>query len=109
MQPAGDWRLIGAVLFGLLMFGTVYNNLVQKLGRRKEGYTSLLVVGGVLITLAGVALVSWQCAVLTLSAFAASGLPMVLGDIQRHIQARERAITEMQRQALEDIQKDVQT
>jgi hypothetical protein len=108
MQPAGDWRLIGAVLFGLLMFGLVYNELVQRIGRRKEGYTSLLVVGGVLITLGGVALVSWQCAVLTLSAFAASGLPMTLGSIYRHIRSREQAIEYLRREAIEAMERDEQ-
>lgn len=100
-QMVIDWRLLGSVLFGLLMYGVVYNELVQRLGKRKEGYTSLLVVAGVLVTLAGVSLISWQSALLTLCAFAASGLPMVIGDIRRYVEAREKALETMRQEAAE--------
>ena len=90
--PALDWRLIGAVLFGLTCFGLAFTTFVQRLGDRKDGYTSLLVVAGVLVTLAGVALIYWPAAVLSGAAFVASGLPMIVGDIWQHIKAREAAI-----------------
>lgn len=100
--PVVDWRLIGAVAFGLFGFGVGYNALIHALGERKEGYTSLLVVAGVLITLGGVALIHWQAAALALLAFAASGLPMVVGDIGRHIWRREQAIERTQARAEEE-------
>jgi hypothetical protein len=90
-----NWQMIVTVLFALLMFGLAYNGLVSWLGERKDGYTALLVVGGVLVTLAGVALIDWQAAVITLAAFAASGIPMILGDIARTISKRERALRMM--------------
>ncbi len=95
-----DWRLLVAVLFGLVMFGFVFNTLVDWLAARKEGYTSLLVVLGVMVTLAGVALISWQAAVYCFLGFVASGSPMVVGDIARAVKARDRA--------LERIKKEVQ-
>ena len=80
-----NWQTIGSLLFGLLMFGLAYNALVHALGDRKEGYTGLLVVAGVLVTLGAVAMISWQAALLSLGAFAASGTPMLVGDVVRHI------------------------
>lgn len=89
-----DWAQLGIVLFALGMFGLAYNALIHWLGNRKAGYVSLLVVGGVLVTLLGIAMVSWQAAVIGLAAFSASGLPMVIGDIYRAISAREQAVKE---------------
>ena len=88
---AVDWRVLSAVLFGLLMFGVAFNYWVGLLGEKKEGYTALLVVIGVGMTLIGVAIVSWQSALLVLLAFAASGTPMIAGDIYRAVKAREEA------------------
>ena len=90
--PALDWRLIGAVGFGLFFYGCAYDGLVNHLGDKKDGYTSLLVVGGVLVTLAAVALVYWPAAVICAIAFMASGLPMIVGDIYRAIRRREAAL-----------------
>lgn len=94
-----DWALFGAVIFGLSMFGLAYNALIHALGRRKDGYVSLLVVGGVLVTLGGLAFINWRAALIALGCFSASGLPMVLGDIYRAISARERAVQEMRDEA----------
>ena len=91
-----DWRLIVTVLFGLFMFGLSFNALINYLGERKDGYVAMLVVGGVLITLGGIALIDWRAAVLALIGFAASGTPMVLGDIARTVERRERNIRMMQ-------------
>ena len=87
-----DGVTIAALVFGLIMFGAAYNSFVNWLGERGEGYTALLVAGGVLVTLAVVALVDWRAAALTLVAFAASGAPMIIGDIARNVVRRERAI-----------------
>ena len=86
-----DWRVLIAVLFALLMFGAAFNTWVGHLGDKKEGYTALLVAIGVGMTLIGVAIVSWQSALLVLLAFAASGTPMIAGDIYRAVRAREEA------------------
>jgi hypothetical protein len=87
-----DWKLIVTVLLGLVAFGFSYNGLVDYLGERKDGYTAFMVVAGVLITLGGVAMIDWQAAAIALACFAASGTPMVLGDIARTVQRRERSI-----------------
>lgn len=89
---AVDWRLIGAIWGGLFFFGLSFNALVHALGSRHDGYTSLLVAGGVLITLLGLALVSWQCALLALAMFAASGTPMIVGEVYRAIRKREEVL-----------------
>ena len=67
-----DGRLFGAILLALAFFGGFFNWMINTLGERKDGYVSLLVAGGVLITLGGIAVVSWQCALLALAMFAAS-------------------------------------
>ena len=87
-----DWRLIGVTLAGLFFFGLAYNTLVTRLGDRKAGYTSFLVVGGVAVNLGALALFSWQSALLMAACFIASGTPMIIGEIQRHIQEREAAL-----------------
>jgi hypothetical protein len=97
----GDLGLISAVYAALFIFGFAYNVLVAWLERRgyHEGYTAILVVGGTLITLSGVAIVDWRAAALALGAFACSGFWMVVGSWWRHVQAR-RAGQEAQREDL---------
>ena len=85
-----DWESVWEVFGGLFVFGFVYNLAVEFLERKgyDEGYTAILVVTGTLVTLAGVAIVHWGAALLTLGAFAASGFWMVLGSWWRHVRAR---------------------
>lgn len=83
-----DWRLIGTVLFALVMFGAAYNALMARLGDDKEGYTALFVALGVGVTITGVAIVSWHAALLALASFAASGSPMIIGSVYRYIRKR---------------------
>jgi len=92
IEIALDLRLFCAVAWGLLAFGVVFNDFVTRAGEHKDGYTWLLVVVGVLVTLLGVALISWQAAVLTLIAFVASGIPMIVGDVARYVGARRDAM-----------------
>ena len=87
-----DWRLIGSVLFGLFMFGCAYNYFVGALNGKKDGYLAMLVAAGVAMTLLGVAIVSWQAAVLVLACFAASGIPMIIGEVSRSVNMREKAL-----------------
>ena len=91
-----DWRVIGPVLFGLTMFGIAFNLVVGWMKEHKEGYTALLVALGVLVTLAGAALINWQGALITLLCFMASGVPMIGGDIYRHVSTRAKAIKSIQ-------------
>jgi len=79
---------IGAALF-LAGFG--YNVLVSWTVRNgyDEGYTALLVVGGVLFTLMGVAVIDWRAALLAFGAFACSGFWMIVGSWWRHVHARK--------------------
>ncbi len=87
-----DFSLILAVYMLLVLFGVLYNFLIAHFERKGylEGYVSLAVAGGAAFTLAMTALVDWRAALLATGAFVASGLPMILGSIWRHIQAREQ-------------------
>jgi hypothetical protein len=87
-----DWRLIGSVLFGLFFAGVAYNFFVDKLDERKVGYLAPLVVGGVILTLIGMAFVSWQSALLALACFVVTGTPMYIGEAVRNIRKREKAL-----------------
>ena len=97
MSEIGTSSSVIRVLIGLLIFGVLYNWAVEWLECRgyDEGYTSFLVVVGVLVTLVGVALLDWQAALLTVVAFVCSGVPMILGSWWRHVQARRRAQDEL--------------
>lgn len=101
-----DWKLIGAVLFGLFMFGWSFNALVNYLEDRTVGYLAMLVSAGVGITLIGAAVINWQAAVLVLICFVASGIPMIVGEISRSINKRERALR-IQRLIAESEMKDI--
>jgi len=89
------WGMFGVVC-GLLLFGSAYNAFVSWLEDRgyHEGYVAFLVVGGNLVTLAGMEvaarLVDWSVFVVGFICFAASGLPMVLGSAWRHAHKREQ-------------------
>jgi len=82
-----------AVFFALWVFGIFYNFLVAWAESRGylEGFTWLAAAIGVLVTLAGIAIISWQCALLALAAFCFSGFPMAAGAIWRYIKLREKA------------------
>ncbi len=80
-----------AVLAALAVFGIGYNALIERLEREvpDHGYTSFLVVGGVIATLAGAAfLIGLVDALLAGLCFVASGLPMIIGSVYRSIQRR---------------------
>ena len=80
---------ITAVL--LLTFGAAFNAAVQWLNRKgaTEGYTWLLVVIGVAVTLlAAGPVIGWANVVRLFILFAASGLFMAGGDIYRYLRAR---------------------
>ena len=102
-------------LGGLAVFGRAYDRFVTGLEEsgHDEGYTALLVVAGVLVTLLGAALLrvvvlrmygmtwdqSMALAVLLFAcdfaAFAASGVSMVWGSWQRYSRKRQNGQNEM--------------
>lgn len=87
-----DFGLIMAILLGLVLFGVVYNLLVDFLESNKysEGFMSILVAFGVFGTLVGIAFISWPLALMAFAGFAASGLPMIVGSITRYVRQRSK-------------------
>jgi hypothetical protein len=83
--------IITLVVLHILSWG--YNALIGWLERQgyHDGFVSLFVVGGVAYT---VAITTWiigvDIALILLAAFSASGFPMVVGSIARHIQQRKQ-------------------
>ena len=88
------WRLV-AVLVALAAFGFFYNLWVASLEERghDRGYMGFIVAGGCLIVIAGWFVITGDLAgaLVLLAAFAAAGVPMMYGSIQRHVDAQERA------------------
>ena len=82
------------VLGGLYLFGRFYNQKLEQLGDKTEGFTWLEVVIGVFVTLCGLGLLDlllpFNAFFLGLLAFAASGTPMALGSWKRYTDLRER-------------------
>jgi len=80
------------IFSGLFVFGVVYNALVGWLERRRyeRGYVSFLVVVGTAATLAGAEkFVGRKAALQVAGCFVASGLPMIVGSVWRHVRERE--------------------
>lgn len=85
-----DFGVIMAILFGLVLFGILYNLLIDFLASKRytEGFMSILVAFGVFCTLAGIVFISWPVALISLLGFAASGVPMIVGSITRYVRKR---------------------
>lgn len=93
-----DLGTMGAVAGAGLLFGIAYNALVAWLNRtgRGEGYTSFLVVGGVLVTIAlSSLLIGLAHTLIIILIFICTGLPMIIGDVYRYTEARRRASAEL--------------
>lgn len=98
MDVSAETLVIGGAL---IIFGLAYDRAVTELEKRPgghEGFTSLLVVAGVAVTV----LMLWPLlgskAVATLAfGFAASGAPMIVGSVARYMRARAAAMEEQQR------------
>ena len=89
---------------GLLLFGIGYNFLVDWLEKHgfEEGYTAILVVGGVLVTLlASIPMIGVQMFLTMLICFSASGVPMVWGSWQRYCKRRKQERELARQEALE--------
>ena len=97
-DPALNRYLSGAmillILATLFAFGWWFNRYVTALGDDQEGFTWLLVVIGVTVTLVGLGLldlfIDWNAAMIGFTAFAASGFEMIRGAVLRYIQQRRR-------------------
>lgn len=77
----------------LFIFGLGYDKFVAWLHRRgyERGYTALLVIGGVAVTLAGQAVVlGIEAAIWTFLLFCCSGFWMTIGSISRYQKEREQ-------------------
>jgi len=89
-----------SVLFGLFAFGVLFNQAINWARRSgwMEPYTAFWVAAGVLVTIAGIALVDtlidWNAGITSLICFAASGTPMILGDAARYVAATRHEIEE---------------
>ena len=92
--------LFGALLMILGLLGIIYNMVVDRLGTLHYGYTSLLVVGGVGMTLGGLAVICWQAAVMGAVCFVASGAPMIVGEAIRTKRQEMESLARMRSEAL---------
>ena len=101
------WPVFGLVMLSLVLFGIGYNALTMWLERNKleRGFVSLLVVGGVGVTvLAMTPLIGIEHVLILLAGLAAAGLPMMIGSIWRYMDARaadEKAAQELAKEALD--------
>lgn len=99
-----NWTQIGKELavacLGLLLFGVLYNLVVEYFQRRTQRYTAELVVIGVMV-IVGVSgfIIGWDRVLVVLILFVAGGAPMVLGSWIRTAKDEEAARKVAQREA----------
>lgn len=100
---------LAAVYLALLIFGIVFNQITEWAEKRgyAQGYLSLFVSFGVGMTVLATAIISPLFALITLGAFVASGTPMILGSIWRHVRNREREIEALRKEAHGDTSKEM--
>lgn len=85
---------IGVVGLIALLLGILYALLIDKVGDAIGGYRAIAVVGGVVMTLAlCLFLLPITHVLLVMFVFVCTGLPMIVGEIVRHI-LEERAKSE---------------
>ncbi|CAG0933559.1 hypothetical protein TFLX_03101 [Thermoflexales bacterium] len=100
MNEPGFVVRLAIVLALEVVCGVLYNRWVAQHQASNEGiYTAFYMVGGVMLTLLiGILLVGFTAVMLMLVLFAASGMPMVLGSMQRHTEriktTNEKSIAE---------------
>jgi len=76
----------------MLIFGILYNILVERFQKRSARYTAELVAGGVIVTVATSGLFIGTTNMITvLVLFVGSGLPMMIGSWIRSIRDDEEA------------------
>ena len=86
------WTLFGTVLAVELVFGILYAALVRWLSKKEfEGQTAYLVALGVLVTVAiSIPALGLPAALMLLTCFIASGMPMIVEYAARIHQARRK-------------------
>jgi len=96
--------VLAALYLGLLLFGIGFNALTAWAERNGyiKGYTSLFVALGVGLTVAATAVINLAFALVTAVAFIASGLPMIVGSLLRHMQEREAELERLRQEALDE-------
>jgi len=91
-----------------LTFGIIYDKLVSYLEQsgRAQGYTALLVTGGVFMSLAlaGI-IIGLEAFLVCLVVFALTGIPMLVGSIWRHTDQRLQR-DEQVRAVVEELRED---
>lgn len=101
-----DWRLLVAVLAGLVGAAIGYNAHIDSLNGNHKGGTAWLVVWGVAFTLTGAALlIGIVQALIVAACFVASGVPMILGERRRHERNLKAQAEENQRLTAELIER----
>lgn len=86
------------VLLILFVFGWLFDATVAWLHERdwSRGYTAFLVVFGVGITIVGIGtLLGVEVGLVVFFCFCASGTPMIIGDVVRHLKDRSQADAEL--------------
>jgi hypothetical protein len=88
------------IILGLFVFGMGFDRFVNYLANQPgghEGFTSLLVVVGVAITVIMLwPLIGAEAICYLAVGFAASGVPMVYGSVRRYMRQRAAEIEELQ-------------
>jgi hypothetical protein len=87
-----DFGLISGIYISLVLFGVGFNALTAWMEKKgyMEGFTSLIVAIGVLITLLPFLIFNLSARAV-LGGFICSGIPMIIGSISRYLKNRERA------------------
>lgn len=96
-----DWDTIRQLYLALVLFGIGYNTAVAWADKKGylAGYMSLAVAIGVAITVGSMVFISPIFTLITIGAFFASGIPMILGSIYRHVRARDEMLQKMRDEA----------
>lgn len=96
---------LATLYLGLILFGIGYNGIITWAERHGylQGYTAFFVVGGTLITIgATVAVIGPLATMIVVGAFIASGTPMIMGSMWRHMQEWEAEANRIRREAHHD-------
>lgn len=87
-----NWQTLALAGMALILFGFFYNQVVDRLGEKQEGYTSLLVVCGVIVNLIALAAVyGLGAALVSALFFTCSGGPMIAGEVMRSLRKKAHA------------------
>ena len=91
------------VMLSLGLFGIIYNAFTDWIERHghDRGITSLLVVVGVIVTLAGaLTLIGLDSVIILAFCFVASGTPMIVGSLARYARRQARIEALLRKNAL---------